>query len=63
MRPDQVALLIQAKRGAILEAVRGAALESANATLPRVVRDSPVDQGVYRNDWEVELGDGQPSPG
>lgn len=53
---SQVAALIRAKQNAVREAVWRAAIESANETLPKVRRDSPVDQAIYKNSWEVVQG-------
>ena len=39
--------------GHLKKLMHRAQLDAANATLPRVVRSSPVDQGLYKLGWEV----------
>lgn len=45
---------IEAKQAELRRAIGRAQLDAANATLRVVVRDSPVDTGLYKGSWEVK---------
>jgi hypothetical protein len=53
VRPGELSARIQAHRTAARRAFFEAAIESATRTIPRVRAASPVDQGEYKNSWQV----------